>query len=579
MSKTHNQVINTTVQAVTSTGQRITIKPVKTIIPDQVTTYIIVSVFAIFFIMFLVFPLVQILKTSFISQGSLTLRNYLEYFGSSRIRGSLWNSLYVAGVTTIVTTLLAFIVAYAITRTTIAGKSFYKAVSSLPLMAPSVVQALALISLFGRNGLITNWLGGKWDIYGPTGIIISEIFYCFPYALLILITTLSAVDTRLNEAAESLGAGPLTVFWKITIPSARYGIFSAAALAFNLTITDFGNPIVIGGDYNVLATEIYTQVEGLQRFDLGATISVILLIPAVLTFVLNNYFTKRNYSLISGAAVPFIRPSKKKQKIIFTSASILITGTIIIIFLTIFWTSIVDVWGGRAGETHNILKWLTTFSTRHYNFSHRGRSISVVWTSLWISAVVAFFGAWMTLFAGYVVEKRKPKGNQLLYLITVLPAAIPGLVLGLGYILAFVRVDWLYYKASIIILNIIVANFTLGMLSTMTNMKNIDLSIDEAATSLGADLPKSFFQVIFPLSRISFWNNLLFFFERSMVTISAVIFLVSPKVKLASITIIHLIDDGYFESACAMSFIVVAIVVAVHIIFLAIFRKKGLKVM
>jgi iron(III) transport system permease protein len=182
------------------------------------------------------------------------------------------------------------------------------------------------------------------------------------------------------------------------------------------------------------------------------------------------------------------------------------------------------------------------------------------------------------LIAGYIVEKRNPQGNQILYLITVLPAAIPGLVLGLGYILAFVRVNWLYYKASIIILNIIVANFTLGMLSTMTNMKNIDISVDEASTSLGADLPKTFFQVIFPLSRISFWNNILFFFERSMVTISAVIFLVSPKIQLASITIIQLIDDGYFESACAMSTIVVAIVVAVHVVFLSIFRKRGIKI-
>lgn len=560
-------------------ARTIEIKPVKTVLSDRAIANIIIGVFAIFFIVFLIFPLFQILKTSFIAEGKLTLKNYFEYFGKAYIRKSLWHSLYVSSVTTIITTTMAFFVAYAITRTTIKLKPFYKAVSSLPLMAPSVVQALALISLFGRNGLFTNWFEARWDIYGPVGIIISEVFYCFPYALIILITTLSAVDTRLNEAAESLGAGSLTVFRKITVPSARYGIFSAAALVFNLTITDFGNPIVIGGDYNVLATEIYTQVEGMQRFDLGATISVILLVPAVLAFVLNNYFTKRNYALISGAARPFLRPSKSGTKILFTTISMLISLSIIIVFLTIFWTSIVDVWGGRAGESKQILKWLTTFSTRHYNFSHRGRSVNVIWTSLWISAVVAFFGSWLTLIAGYVVEKRKPTGYQLLYLISVLPAAIPGLVLGLGYILAFIKVNWLYYKASIIILNIIVANFTLGMLNTMTNMKNIDKSIDEASTSLGADLPRSFFSVIFPLSRTSFWNNMLFFFERSMVTISAVIFLVSPKVDLASITIIHLIDDGYFESACAMSTIVVAIVVAVHVIFISIFRRKGIDVL
>ena len=560
-------------------NEKITVGPVRTLLPDQITAYIIIGVISLYFIVFLLLPLAQILKTSFMIEGTATFRNYIEYFGKARIRRSLYNSLYVAGVTTAITTTMAFFVAYALTRTTIRGKPFYKAVSSLPLMAPSVVQALALIALFGRNGLVTNWLGATWDIYGPSGIIISEIFYCFPYALLILITTLSAVDTRLNEAAESLGAGPARVFTKITVPSARFGIFSAAALCFNLTITDFGNPIVIGGDYNVLATEIYTQVEGMQRFDLGATISVILLVPAVLAFVLNNYFTKRNYALISGAARPFLKPSTKTQRAIFSTITIIIISSIIIIFWAILWTSIVDVWGGRSGESKQILKWLTSFSPRHYNFSHRGRSISVVWTSFWISMIVAFFGAWLTLLAGYIVEKRKPAGSQILYLITVLPAAIPGLVLGLGYILAFVRVNWLYYKASIIILNIIVANFTLGMLSTMTNMKNIDKSIDEASTSLGSDLSKSFIRIIFPLSRISFWNNILFFFERSMVTISAVIFLVSPKIQLASITIINLIDDGFMESACAMSTIVVGIVVCVHVIFLAIFRKKGIRVM
>jgi iron(III) transport system permease protein len=559
-------------------SEEIKIGPPSSIVPDQTITYIIVTIFGLFFLMFLVLPLIQILRTSFVSEAHFTFRNYIEYFGKSRIRRSLYHSFYVAGVTTVITTAMAFFVAYALTRTTIRAKGFYKAISSFPLMAPSVVQALALISLFGRNGLVTNWVGGTWDIYGATGIIISEIFYCFPYALLILVTTLSAVDTRLNEAAESLGAKALTVFFKITVPSARYGIFSAAALAFNLTITDFGNPIVIGGDYNVLATEIYTQVEGMQRFDLGATISVILLIPAVLAFVLNNYFTKRNYSLISGAARPFLRPSSNSKKAIFTAISVTVTGSIIVIFLAILWTSIVDVWGGRAGQSKQILKWLTTLSTRHYDFAHRGRSISVVWTSFWISCVVAFFGAWFSLIAGYIVEKRKPRGGQILYLVTVLPAAIPGLVLGLGYILAFVQVNWLYYKASIIILNVIVANFTLGMLSTMTNMKNIDVSIDEASTSLGADLPRSFIRVIFPLSRVSFWNNVLFFFERSMVTISAVIFLVSPKIQLASITIINLIDDGYIESACAMSTIVVAIVVAVHSMFFILFRRHGIKV-
>jgi iron(III) transport system permease protein len=138
-----------------------------------------------------------------------------------------------------------------------------------PLVAP-IVQALALIYLFGRNGLITShFFNTDWNIYGAIGIIVSEVLYCLPHAFVILFTTLSAVDIRLDEAAESLGASPFKVFTRITLPSAKYGIISAAALTFNLTITDFGNPVVIGGNYSVLATEIYAQVANLYRFDLG----------------------------------------------------------------------------------------------------------------------------------------------------------------------------------------------------------------------------------------------------------------------------------------------------------------------
>jgi len=160
-------------------NQKIQLKPIKAFIPDQIFTYMILVLFGIFFIMFLVFPLINILQASFLSDGQLTFENYLAYFGKARIRRSLYHSLYIGTMTTVITTVAAFLVAYAITRTSVRGKTFYKAVSSLPLMAPSVVQALALISLFGRNGLITNMVGGQWNIYGPVGIIIAESFYCF----------------------------------------------------------------------------------------------------------------------------------------------------------------------------------------------------------------------------------------------------------------------------------------------------------------------------------------------------------------------------------------------------------------
>jgi len=257
---------------------------------------------AFLLVFFMLFPLYKILVMSFFKEGifsleNFTLGNYIKYFGTPRIAKSLYNSLYVSIITMAITTTLAFFFAYALTRTTILGKGFFYTVAFMPLIAPSIIQALALILLFGRNGLITAHLFKTgWSIYGAWGIIISEVLYSSsPRPGVSFTLPCLAVDTRLDEAAESLGANALQVFWKVTIPSAKYGILSAAALTFNLTITDFGNPVVIGGDFNVLATEIYAQVTNLYRFDLGATVSVILLVPSVAAFMFNYYVTRKEF--------------------------------------------------------------------------------------------------------------------------------------------------------------------------------------------------------------------------------------------------------------------------------------------
>jgi iron(III) transport system permease protein len=312
---------------------------------------------------FMLFPLAAILKLSFFKGGefglaNFTLANFQKYFTTSYTLNALWHSLYVSIATTIIVTVIVFFFAYAMTRTTIAAKPFFRNVIMMPLVAPSIVQALALIYLFGRNGLITaHLLKTDWNIYGSTGIIISEVLYCLPHAFVILFTTLSAVDIRLDEAAESLGATPFKVFTRITLPSAKYGIFSAAALTFNLTITDFGNPVVIGADYNVLATEIYAQVTNLYRFDLGATISIILLVPSLMAFMLNYYISRKTFSMISGAAKPVIPPSRPLKKISYTIYCSLVTLAIFLVFATVIIGSFVKIWP---------YDWTLTFE--HYSF-------------------------------------------------------------------------------------------------------------------------------------------------------------------------------------------------------------------
>ncbi len=546
------------------------------VIEDKYIVYIIGGLIGLFLLIFLALPVLNILRLSFTEYmpeqhqftGKLSFSNFTGYFQKPAMVQALLNSLWIAVWSMLFTTVLAFMFAYGLTRTTIRWKKALYYLAMIPLVAPSMLQAMALISLFGSNGLITSGLfNTEWNIYGPNGIIISEVLYSFPHAMVILYTTLSAVDSRMDEAAASLGASGITSFFKITIPTSRYGIFSAAALVFNLAITDFGNPIIIGRGYKVLSTEIYLQVIGMQRFDLGTTVAVILMIPSVLAFLLNYYFTKKSASLISSLANPEIPPSRKGKKIFFTAYSWTIAFILISIVGVIVYKSFVKVW---------MYNWTPTLA--HFNFRIPG-GMGVLWTSLWISLAVGVFGAFFTMLNGYIIEKKNPFFAQPLYLLSIIPAAIPGLVMGLGYILIFnTRFlnldDILYGMPLLIIINVIVSNFTLGTLSSITNMKNIDDSMDEAATSLGAGITKTFIQVIFPLSRVSFMSNLIYYFMRSMVTVSAVLFLISPDVHLAAVSVINLEKDGKDGSSAAMSTLIMLVVVLVLVVFGLFTRKK-----
>ncbi len=562
-----------------------------TFVSDKVVTWITTVFFLVTLTFFLLYPVVDICRLSFFKGGAFTFSNYINYFTNPRIFRSFTNSMYVSIVTMVITTVSAFFFAYGLTRTTMPGKGIFYTISTFPLIAPTIIQALALILLFGRNGLITRYLlGTDWNIYGATGIIVGECLYCFPNALFILYTTLSAVDTRLDEAAQSLGASALKTFWKVTLPSAKYGIASAAALTFNLTITDFGIPVVVGGNYSVLATEIVSQVFGLQRFDLGATISVILLAPSISAFMINYYLTRKSYALISGQARPFLQPSRSLKKWGFTIYCGVVCFCILLVFATVFLGSFVKTWpydfsltlkhfdfpslGARAPLWTNF--WTSLIKEEPLR-SMIAFKYAPIWTSLLVAIVVAIAGASLTLLVGYIIEKKKPKGEQVLYTLSVLPAAIPGVVMGLGYVLAFNKPYFLIYGTIwIIIINIIVCNFTLGVLSSIANLKQIDKSIEEAAVSLGASPISTFTRVVFPLSRVAFLSTATFFFMRAMTTISAVIFLISAKIKLAAIEIIFLDVDGRTASANAMCTVVVAIVIGVLLIMRLVTGRSGL---
>ena len=243
-------------------------------------------------LVFVVAPLAGIFKTSFVTADGIGFGNYIRYINSPKFSKVVGNSLAVAATTTAVTVLLAYAFAYAMRRTAMPLKSVFGSVALLPLFAPSLVQALGIVFLFGRNGVINRTFNFGIDIYGFWGIVISDTFYSFPHAYLILSAALAVADARLYESAQVLGATGARIFRDITLPSTKYGILSATFVVFTIVITDFGNPMVIGGDYNVLATEIYNQVSGQGNFSMGAVIGVMLLVPAALAVIAEKWIMR-----------------------------------------------------------------------------------------------------------------------------------------------------------------------------------------------------------------------------------------------------------------------------------------------
>ena len=536
-------------------------------VDERVLLYPAMAVVFLLLLTFVFYPILQVIHRSVAGPEGLSLANYVLYFSNPRISRTVLHSLFVSSLSTVVTVSIAFVFAYALTRTTIPGKTLLHTLAMLPLVAPSLVQALALIYLFGRNGLVTaRLLGVEWNIYGWHGIVLSEIFYCIPHALIILFTTLSAVDTRLDEAAQSLGAGAWRTFWTVTVPSAKYGLLSASFLVFNLVITDFGNPKVIGGDYNVLATEIYNQVSGQQNLSMGSTISVILMIPAVCAFLLDFLIRQRDYALITGQARPFLRPSRPATTWAFSGFCWLICAGMVLVYVTIITASFVRLWGYDFTPT-----------LKHYRFESVG-GYGVLWTSLEIAAVAGLAGGVLSLLVAYIVEKKRPTGARFLYLLSIIPAAIPGTVLGLAYIFAFNRPGVTFY-GTIWILAIcnVFHYFTLGVLAGISNLKQIDRSVEEAAVSLGAGVFMTFRRVVFPLTRVAFFSSAMYFFMTSMVTISAVIFLYAPDTKTAAIGVLLLDDAGDSGQAAAMSTLIIAIVLAALASLRLLLGKEGFR--
>jgi len=519
---------------------------------DRLALWALTAAVAVPLIVFVVVPIVAILRLSFVTPDGIGLANYVREFSSPKFSRVLVNSFNVSITTTAITVVLAYAFAYALRRTTMPLRRTCGAVALLPLYAPSLVQALGILFLFGRNGIVNRTFGLSIDIYGFWGIVVADVLYSFPHAYLILSAALAVADARLYESARMLGAGPVRMFRTITLASTRYGIVAATFVVFTIVITDFGNPMVIGGDYGVLATEIYNQVAGQGRMELGAVIGVVLLVPAAIAVVVEQVVTRQHHAVISERSAPLtiLRNAARDRTALAFCLVVctMIAGVIAIVVVA----SLVQLWPYRL-----------QFSLRHYQFDVQN-GIAPLWTSIVVSLMAACIGVLATMTAGCVSRWLRPLHARVLYFLSVLPAAVPGMVLGLGYLLAFNSpgqpLEWLYGTLLILALCNVYHYHAQGYLIATTSVGQVSRVFDETSTCLGAGTMRTLRFVILPIVAPAAASIAVFFFVRSMVTLSALIFLVTPSTQVAAVSVLLLDDSGQQNQAAAFSTCIMAVV-------------------
>ena len=527
---------------------------------------------AIALLAFLGGPLFAILAQSVEGrQGEFVgLDNFFAYFATPALADSLWNSVWTSLVVTAIVIPAAFAFAYGLTRSCMPGKGVFRTVALAPLLAPSLLSAISLIYWFGNQGVMKGAMQalGVEQIYGAPGIVLAQLFSVFPHALMILVTALALADARLYEAADALGTSAARKFWTITLPGAKYGIASAAMVSFTLVITDFGIPKVIGGNFNVLSTDVFKLVIGQQDFARGAVVALFLLAPALLTFVVDRFVQQKQTSMLTARAVPYSpKPSPRRDAAFTAWCGLVVLLMLAVVGMAVF-ASCVKFW-----------PYDLSFSVRHYAFGFVDGEVNVALLNSLVLALWTALAGTAIVFAGaYLMEKTRGAdwlrpGVQLLAL---LPMAVPGLVLGLGYIFFFNApqnpLNFLYHSMAILVVCTIVHFYTTGHLTATTALKALDAEFEAVSASLKVPFWKTFCRVTLPVCTPALVDISRYFFINAMTTISAVVFLYSPDTRLVSVTILNLDEAGEIGAAAAMAVLIAATSLTVCILYLGIGR-------
>ena len=502
---------------------------------------------------FVLYPLFNTIKLSFFPQGNLSLEVYKYIIEHSRFRNAIFNSLTLGAIVATTGTTIAFIFAYTLTRVKIPGSTIFKGVVLMPIISPPFMFAFSVILLFGRNGLVTAGLLGIYDsnIYGLPGLVIVQTISLFPLGFLVLSGILQAIDPDLETCAMNLGAKQWKVFTSVTLPLALPGIMAAWLLIFVQSLTDFGNPIIIGGEFDVLSVQAYLQFVGMGNFPRGAGLAIILLIPTISFFMLQKYILrKKSYVTITGKST---RRSTVKlssfASFMLTSLCFLISAFMMIFYLTIFVGSFIKIWG---------INWNLTFDHYVYAFDVGFETIiDTVSLAVIATPITAILGM---LIAYFVVRKSFP-GKHIIEITSLMMFAVPGTAVGIGYIISFNK-DPLALTGTMYILLAcyIFRNIPIGIESGIAALNQISRDIEESSTNLGATSAKTFRSITLPLITPAFFSGATFAFVKCMTSLSAIIFLVSASWKHMTALILAQTENMLLGQAYALSVILIIII-------------------
>ena len=511
--------------------------------------------------LFVVYPLVQVLLASFQVRGTWTFANY-ELLSTRRLyRTALVNSLQVAALVGVVGTALGFVIAFTLTRTNVPFKRALHMLTLLPIISPPFVGAISILFLFGFNGLVTRQLLGLQDfnIYGRWGVIASQIFTFAPLAYLSLRGVLQSINPTLEDAAFNIGASKWQAFWKVTFPLALPGIFSAFLVVFIESISDFGNPLVLAGAaFPMLAPQAYLEITGSFNLGRGAMLATILLLPSLTAFAIQRYWvSRRQYVTVTG------KPTSSTSKIVspFAKWSLfsvtMAFGVLVIAFYAvIILGAFTRVWG---------FDYSLTMAHMNYVFSVGLKSVT---DTLAIAVVSTPISGILGMLIAFLVVRRTFPGKAALEFGSILMYAVPGTVVGIGYILAFnQRPLILTGTFAILVLAFVFRYVPVGIQNGIAVLKQIDPHIEEASQNLGADGVTTFRKVTLPLIAPAFFSGLVYAFVRAMTAISAAIFLVSANWNLMTVQILNQVGSGRLGVAAAFSILTIVIVtIAIAII-------------